>query len=377
VITAWGGIYLSIDLAIHLVFWIMGFLLLLHIPLCQSRGLQATDRPSVSIIIPARNEEQVLPALLISLKGQLGPKDEIIVVNDNSDDDTAIVAERLGARVILSGGPPQGWTGKPWACYQGVKAAARQLFLFLDADTVLEKDGLERILATSMDHAGVLSVQPYHRMHSAYEQLSAFFNIVLMAAMGSFSILGRTIGPIGLFGPVMVFTRHDYLRSGGFYRVRNEILEDLALGIELKNQNIRLHCYGGRHTVSFRMYPNGLRQVIAGWGKGFSIGAAKTSVPILLMVVAWISGALGIMRNLAEAMAAFDSLQMLLWGALYVLFASQIYWMLFRIGNFRIVTALLFPIPLLFFLTVFFYSIFLVFLRRKVEWKGRTIDLEE
>jgi len=62
---------------------------------------------------------------------------------------------------------------------------------------------------------------------------------------------------------------------------------------------------------------------------------------------------------------------------LYVLFASQIYWVLFRICNSIIVTALLFPIPLLFFLTVFFYSIFLVFLRRKVEWKGRTTDLRK
>jgi 4,4'-diaponeurosporenoate glycosyltransferase len=368
---------LSLDLATHLALWLLGFLLLFHIPLCRSKGLRATGRPSVSVIVPARNEARVLPALLTSLKGQLRPNDEVVVVDDDSDDDTGTIAERLGAKVILSGKLPRGWTGKAWACYQGAKPASGELFIFLDADTVLEKNGLERIIATSMDHAGVLSIQPYHRMCAPYEQLSAFFNIVVMAAIGSFTVLGRAINPVGLFGPVMVFTRHDYLESGGFERARNEILEDLALGIELKKQNVRLHCYGGRHTVSFRMYPNGLRQVVAGWGKGFSIGAAKTSLPILLMVVAWVSGAFGIMRNLVEAIAVFDSLQMSLWGALYVLFASQIYWMLFRIGNFKIVTALLFPIPLLFFLTVFFYSIFLVFLHRKVEWKGRTIDLRE
>ena len=133
----------------------------------------------------------------------------------------------------------------------------------------------------------------------------------------------------------------------------------------------------GRDTVSFRMYPNGLKQVVAGWSKGFSIGAAKNSLPILVMVVAWISGSVGITRNLVEAIVASDFPHIWFWGASYVLFASQVYWMLFRIGNFRILTALLFPIPLLFFIIVFFYSIFLVFLRRKVEWKGRTIDLQE
>jgi 4,4'-diaponeurosporenoate glycosyltransferase len=63
------------------------------------------------------------------------------------------------------------------------------------------------------------------------------------------------------------------------------------------------------------------------------------------------------------------------WAVLYLCFALQIYWMLFRIGRFGFYTALFFPIPLLFFILVFARSMILIFLKRSVQWKGRSIDM--
>jgi len=144
----------------------------------------------MSIVIPARNEETNIPNLLRSLKGQIKAGDEILVVDDHSEDNTAAIAEREGATVLKSKEMPPGWTGKTWACYQGAQEATGKLLLFLDADTLVEDGGLYQIASCHEKLDGVLSIQPYHKMFRLYEQLSAFFNLILMAAMGSFTIFG-------------------------------------------------------------------------------------------------------------------------------------------------------------------------------------------
>jgi len=367
--------YVSTDFIVNLVFWLLGFFFLFRISSCRVSVNRNTRNPSVSIIIPARNEEHTLPNLLNSLSGQLSSKDEIIVVNDHSEDRTKEIAEKSGVKVLESLPIPEGWLGKTWACYQGARIASGEILIFLDADTVLEKNGLKNIIETYVEKDGVLSIQPYHKMRKLYEQLSAFFNIIMMAGSGAFTVLGRRIKPIGLFGQVVVMRRQYYLDSGGHDKVKGEILEDLAFGSELQKKGVEIHCLGGKNTVSFRMYPNGIRELINGWSKGFAMGAAKTSIPLLILIVAWISGSIGTTRSLIEIIIATNNVQIALYGSLYILCSVQIYWMLIRIGNFKFYTALFYPIPMSFFVVVFTYSFVRIFLVRSVKWKGREIDL--
>jgi 4,4'-diaponeurosporenoate glycosyltransferase len=367
---------LSVDLIVHLLLWLLGFFFLFRIYSCKVRGTWSTKHPGISVIIPARNEENTLPNLLRSLQGQLSSKDELIVVDDHSEDRTKAVAEKSGVKVLESLPTPEGWIGKTWACFQGARIASGEILVFLDADTALEKNALSNIIETYLQKDGVLSIQPYHKMRNLYEQLSAFFNIVMMAAMGSFTILGNRIKPMGLFGPVVTVKKQYYLDSGGHEKVKGEILEDVAFGSELQKKGVEIHCLGGKKTVSFRMYPNGIKELINGWSKGFAVGAFKTSIPVLIMIVAWISGSIGTTRSLIEAIAATNNIQTAIWGILYLLYAGQIYWMLVRIGNFKFYTALIYPIPLTFFVLVFTYSFIRIFLRRSVVWKGREIDLK-
>ena len=95
---------------------------------------------NLSIIIPARNEEQNLPVLLCSINAQTVKPPEVIVVDDGSTDRTAEVAREFGAAVIASKPLPDGWRGKTWACQQGAQAATGDLLLFLDADTWFAAD---------------------------------------------------------------------------------------------------------------------------------------------------------------------------------------------------------------------------------------------
>lgn len=367
---------ISISFIVYLVFWVPGFFFLFRISYCIVSVHRNTHNPSVSVIIPARNEEHTLPNLLDSLSGQLSSEDEVIVVDDNSEDRTKAVAERSAVKVLESLPTPEGWLGKTWACYQGARIASGEILVFLDADTVLEKNGFKNIIETYVEKDGVLSIQPYHKMRNLYEQLSAFFNIIMMAGIGAFTVLGSRIKPIGLLGQVVVMKRQYYLDSGGHDKVKGEILEDLAFGSELQKKGMEVHCLGGKSTISFRMYPNGIRELINGWSKGFAMGAAKTSTPLLILIVAWICGSIGTTRGLIEVIVATNNVHIAIWGSLYILYAAQIYWMLVRIGNFKFYTALFYLIPMAFFVVVFIYSFVRIFLVRSVKWKGREINLK-
>ena len=367
---------ISIYFIVNLVFWVPAFLFLFRISSCKVSTHRNTHNPSVSVIIPARNEEHTLPNLLNSLSGQLSSEDEVIVVDDNSEDRTKAVAEKSAVKVLESLPIPEGWIGKTWACFQGARIASGEILVFLDADTVLEKNGLKNIIETYVEKDGVLSIQPYHKMRNLYEQLSAFFNIVMLAGIGAFTVLGSHIKPLGLFGPVVAMKRQFYLNSGGHDKVKGEILEDVAFGSDLQKKGVEIHCLGGKSTISFRMYPNGIRELINGWSKGFAMGATKTPLPLLILIIAWISGSLGTTRSLIEVIVATNNVQIAIWGSLYILYAAQIYWILVRIGNFKFYTALFYPIPMAFFVVVFTYSFVRIFLVRSVKWKGREIDLK-
>lgn len=364
-----------IDFAVYSFFWLLGFLLLYHIPLCRSRRRGRPSPPSVSVIVPARDEETSLPRLLTSLAKQSFMPDEVIVVDDESRDRTGEVARAAGARVIDSKPLPEGWTGKAWACHQGAQAATGETLIFLDADTVFHRDGLRAVMDVYAEADGVLSIQPYHETGRLYEQLSAFFNIVMMGAVSAFTVLGRLIKPTALFGPCLVIQRKLYLQCGGHETVKGSVLEDVALARHLRRQRVPLRCYGGKGALSFRMYPGGLGQLIQGWSKGFALGAVQVGVPSLLAVAAWVTGSIAAVQHLAQAASALSSTRVLMWGALYLAYVAQVYWMLFRIGSFRPYTALLYPLPLLFFLVVFAYSSAIVFVRRRVRWKQRTVPV--
>ena len=133
-------------LLVTLALWAAGFLLLRRLRPCAEVSAPRPT-PTVSIIIPARNEEHNLPTLLRSLAAQSVKPHEIIVVDDGSTDRTAEVARQLGATVIASQPLPDGWRGKTWACHQGAQAATGELLLFVDADTWFEPDGLARVLS--------------------------------------------------------------------------------------------------------------------------------------------------------------------------------------------------------------------------------------
>jgi 4,4'-diaponeurosporenoate glycosyltransferase len=362
-----------VDILIFLLLWSAGFLLLWRIPVPEG-GATAAERPPVSLIVPARNEAGNLPALFDALAAQDLQPLEVLVVDDQSTDGTAAVARARGARVIACTSLPEGWLGKPWACWQGAEAARGEILVFLDADTRLEPGGLARLLNTWAGQGGLLTVQPYHRMVKGYEQLAAFFNLVAMAGLGVFGALPRDRASAAAFGPCSVCRRADYFAADGHRAARGAVVESLALARAFAGAGFPVRCRGGRGTLAFRMYPEGWRSLVEGFGKGFALGAESLPPHRLALIGGWITGGFGALRHGLVALAAGDGLALLAWGACYLLYAGQTFWLLRRIGNFHPLTALAYPVPLLFFLGVFLHSLANTFGRRRVQWKGRSIE---
>jgi 4,4'-diaponeurosporenoate glycosyltransferase len=366
------------------VLWGLGFWILWRIPQFEearlpggSATMSFVETPvSISVIVPARNEEKKLPALLRSLNRQSLKPMETIVVDDASTDATARLASDLGAVVVTSQEPPKGWLGKTWACWQGAQRAKAEILVFLDADTALESRGLERIAGTHRKRGGLVSVWPFHRMKRLYERLSAFLNIIVIASMNAFTPLGERLKPLGAFGPCIVCSRTEYFAVGGHRSVKASILDDVALGMRFLERGINVHLYGGKGAVAFRMYPEGVRSIISGFGKNMGSGFRAASIVPLILITGWLTGAFVVTFFLAFSIAGSNFAGALLWFVADLMYAAQIYWILSRLGNFGFYTAFFFQVPLLFFVGVFIHSVVCTFLSGKVFWKGRRISLE-
>jgi 4,4'-diaponeurosporenoate glycosyltransferase len=327
----------------------------------------------ISVVIPARNEENRIGKLLDSLKEQTVKPHEVIIVDDHSSDCTGAVALEKGMLVIESEPLPEDWNGKPWACWQGAKASTGDVLLFLDADTWAEPGGIERLL-NLYEGCGLLTVQPYHVTKKPYEQLSAFFNIVTLASVGVFTPFGNYIQPGGAFGPCVMCSREAYFQTGGHREVRGETLEDIPLAKLFLRHDMPVRCYPGQGIISFRMYAEGLEQLVEGWTKGMGYGAFSVHPLFSLMLTAWITGCFGAFFQLITALSlSADTAHALAWIIVYISYAVTIWYMLKRIGQFKWWTSLLFPIPLLFFAAITANSMLQTFLLGRVVWKGRVI----
>jgi 4,4'-diaponeurosporenoate glycosyltransferase len=364
---------MTTPMLVVLALWGLGFIFFFRIPVCRTGGTHR-QYPTLSVIVPARNEERNLPTLLGSLARQELLPTEVIVVDDDSTDSTAQVARAAGAIVLESKPLPAGWRGKTWACLQGAKAARGEVLLFVDADTFFESRGLCRIMDTYLEGRGVMSLGAYHNVKRVYEELSAFFNLVMTAGTGAFTILGKMVQPAGLFGPFLMLDHSAYFETGGHASVKDKILENFYVAKVFRRSGTPMRCYGGKGTFGMRMYPYGLHDLIEGWSKAFAAGASQTPLPTLLMIIGWITGSFTSVVLLLMAAFAGSLSALALSGILYLLFAFQIWFMLIRIGSFRFYTALLYPIPLLFYVAVFARSSMFVALKKKVSWKGRQMD---
>ncbi len=352
---------------IEVIGLIAGFLLIWRVRLCAP--LQSLDRISLSVIIPARNEEHNLPRLLKSISSSTAQATEILVVDDASSDCTAAVSESFGARVLRLSEKPDGWTGKAWACHHGAQQANGSLLFFLDADTYFVSDGFSRTISCWLangDQGAVLSILPYHSMDAAYEQLSLFFNILMAAGAGGFGLASQP----RLFGQALLISKEMYFAAGGYAAVGGVILENLRFAHLLRGTGARIACITGRGALHMRMFPEGYAQMSRSWAKAFVQGATDSGGVVLASAIVWICALWSIALMMLLAPHRFGYLPLL---SVYLMLSLQITWQARQLGNYYFTTCLLYPIPLAYYCVIFGQAVVRHALGRKTIWRGREV----
>lgn len=240
-----------------------GFLLLIGANLLylrRSRHVHPQDStPSVSILIPARNEVDNLRRLLPSLVSQDYPTFEVLVYDDGSDDGTSEVIEAYqeqGVRAFAGDGPPDGWMGKVHALYRLTREAEHELYLFLDADAELQHpEALHRLVDqyAALPPDSVLTGLPLLRGGGQ-----------LMVSMVPNTILGGLPWPLvrrlpqaslgALNGQCWMLDAERYHLHEPHREVRGEVLEDVEIGRYLKRLGIAPVLCDVQRDVTVHMY---------------------------------------------------------------------------------------------------------------------------
>ncbi len=280
-------IYQTIIAAVLLIFFINLILNLRNMRTPDKNSKIPHPAPLISVLIPARDEEENIRTCLESLQKQDYPNYEILVLDDNSTDNTTAIVQEIAFKdnriQLYFGEPlPDEWAGKPFACYQLAQKAKGSWLLFVDADTIHEPHMLRSTLALAKElKVSLLSGFP-RQMASSLPQkivIPVFYFLLLGWIPLWWLHRSKKPKPSMAIGQFFFFDRDEYWHIGGHKAVKSKIVEDIWMGVEISR-------HGGRHiavdlspVVSTNMY----HDFGAAWkGLGRSIYSVAAMAPLAL-----------------------------------------------------------------------------------------------
>ncbi|HET6725547.1 MAG TPA: glycosyltransferase [Gammaproteobacteria bacterium] len=209
----------------------------------------------VTVLIPARDEEDVLPQTLAALRNQSATL-RIIVIDDQSSDATATVARAAGAEVISTSPLPDDWTGKLWALEHGRKQARTRWLLLLDADIELRRGVLPALRQRALDrNRQLVSVMASLRMESLAERLLMPAFIYFFKLLYPFALSNSRSRWVAAAAGGCVFIEARVLKEmGGFGAIRGAVIDDCALARAAKAYGYRTWIGLSHDVVSRREY---------------------------------------------------------------------------------------------------------------------------
>ena len=219
--------------------------------------------PRVAIVIPARNEAEVIGKAVASLAAQdYSGSFHIIVVDDHSTDDTAAAARSVSApnlTVVPAEPLEPGWTGKLWAVNQGVRQAAGispEYLLLTDADIVHPPDNLSALIAQAAagNYDLVSLMATLHCRTLAERALIPAFVFFFFLLYPPAWIRSRRHRTAGAAGGCMLIRREALERAGGIEQVRGELIDDCALARAVKRSGGAVWLGLSSRTASIREY---------------------------------------------------------------------------------------------------------------------------
>jgi len=212
--------------------------------------------PKVSIILPARNEEKFIERCINSLLAQDYQNYEIIAIDDRSDDMTGEIIKSIAKKnskviYILAEPKPDGWMGKNWACMEGFRKSSGELLLFTDADTFHSDKVISLAVAhITSENLDALTLVPKMLCLDRWTRITLpVLSTFLHTRFSAIRVNDSSKKTGYFFGSFYVIRRQVYEKAGTHQGVRNEIVEDGALGKKVKEMGFRLKMVRGEHLV--------------------------------------------------------------------------------------------------------------------------------
>lgn len=233
-----------------------------------------THPVSISVVVPARDEAERIGPLLRAVVGAPGVA-EVIVVDDQSSDDTARLSIAAGAHV-LSGAPlPDGWAGKAWALQQGIEAATSEWIVTLDADArpdpALAKAAVARAIADGFDLLTVGGRFECPTRGTRWLHASMLTTLVYrFGPPGTPTERNGNHNRIMANGQCMTLRRSTFLDAGGMSLVAGEVVEDIALARRLVRDGWSVGFLDASELLTVRMFES-LGDTWNGWGRSLAL----------------------------------------------------------------------------------------------------------
>lgn len=222
------------------------------------------DDVKISVLIPARNEEENLPSLLADITKQDYPNFEVLVYNDHSTDKTPEIIKKFQGEdprivTVPSKELPKDWLGKTFACHQLAMHAKGDYMLFLDADVRISNDLLQKAIYFIHKHQlSLLSIFPHQVMKTTGEKLTVpLMNWILLSLLPMILIRKSSRPSLSAAnGQFMMFERENYLANNWHEQVRDNLVEDIEICRKMKSEGYLVATLLGENDIKCRMYTN-------------------------------------------------------------------------------------------------------------------------
>ena len=212
--------------------------------------------PRVSVIVPARNEEEFIASCLDSLACQDYENYEVVAINDSSEDRTLEIIKGFAKKdpriITVDAKPkPEGWMGKNWACMEGFRRATGELLLFTDADTKHQPNTVSLAVSHLASYdLDALSVIPKMLSMDWWTRVTLPMISTFLHTWFSALKVNDPAKKTGyFFGSFFIIKKNAYMQVGMHEGVREEIIEDGALGGKVKQAGFKVRMVRGEHLV--------------------------------------------------------------------------------------------------------------------------------
>lgn len=220
----------------------------------------ATDLSTVTVLIPARNEQDTIQKTLRSIQAQ-GNVANIILIDDESDDATVAKVRELAIPnlLILNGKPlPADWSGKLWALEQGSREVRTEYLLLMDADIELRSGTLAALLLKARSgELALISLMAQLRMDNVWEKLLMPPFIYFFKLLYPFALSNSKLKHIAAAAGGCILIRTDVLKAiGGFASIKSVLIDDCNLARKVKDHGGKTWIGMTHSALSHRTYPN-------------------------------------------------------------------------------------------------------------------------